>query len=105
MATTLKMNACIYMCVWLLLISCLNETADCSNSTSGHGWRIADDEAELVSEISRRILAGKRVISYDSMKQNKEYCDANAYSSCIGSPNKFYNNRPCDYKNLCDRNA
>ncbi|KAL0343779.1 UNVERIFIED_CONTAM: hypothetical protein Sangu_1265300 [Sesamum angustifolium] len=71
-----------------------------------HGWRTADDEAEFVtSEISRRVLAGKPVISYDSMKQNTGYCDATVYGSCIGSPSKFYDNRPCDYNNLCKRDA
>ncbi|KAL2241709.1 UNVERIFIED_CONTAM: hypothetical protein Sindi_0812100 [Sesamum indicum] len=105
MATILR-NSCIYMCV-CLLFSCLNDTADCLNSTSGHGWRI-DDEAEFLmggSEISRRVLGGKPpVVSYESMKQNKRYCDAEVYSSCFPTTNKLYK-RPCDFKNLCDRDA
>ncbi|CAI9752757.1 unnamed protein product [Fraxinus pennsylvanica] len=67
---------------------------------------VADDDGEFLmeSDISRRILATKP-ISYDGNGKQKPYCGRVVYGSCIGPESKYYEKRPCNYQNLCDRDT
>lgn len=54
----------------------------------------------------RRVLAttNKRII-YGALNPGKGFCEARVYGSCSGAANKIYNERPCNYANLCQRDA
>ncbi|CAA3014652.1 Hypothetical predicted protein [Olea europaea subsp. europaea] len=95
----------LYFTVGILAI--LGKTIECFSATKCNGSTIGDcipvnEEFLMESEISRRILAQPDPsISYETFKPAKPFCKRDAYGSCIGDPNTNFNNRPCNYNNLC----
>lgn len=96
----------------VLLLTILNlEKAECLRTTAGAlpcnaTGKCFTDEFMMESETSRRILqaAGKgRTITYPVLDPKKTHCDRDVYGSCIGDGSKFYNDRPCNYQNTCNR--
>lgn len=74
-----------------------------SNATKMSEWSAeaaAEEEFLMASETSRRILA---TIGRGTLNPKRPFCNARIYNSCIRSPNKKYDKRPCTYANSCNR--
>ncbi|CAI9758704.1 unnamed protein product [Fraxinus pennsylvanica] len=89
---------------------CFSITATNAAAAVCNGTRIADcipddEEFSMELDISRRNLLVPKVPSktIPVLKPTKLSCDADVQASCIDRPNQFYDKRPCNYKNLCDR--
>lgn len=92
----------------LVLISTADAVAALSSNATGIGIYsgYGMEEFLMEPETSRRALAGNRppTITYQvAGSSTKTHCNRDVYSSCISGPNKFYNNRPCDLHNSCNR--
>lgn len=100
LALTLIILLCVSECKALLA----NEiTGRLSGSSNGTGFSVADEFLMDLSDPSRRILATPTIDIGNALKADRTTCNAKVQGSCV--PNsKFYNKRPCDYKNTCDRN-
>lgn len=88
-------------------ITTTNAAAAVCNSTRIADCIPDDEEFSMELDISRRNLLVPKVKSktIPVLEQMKLSCDADVQASCIDRPNKFYDKRPCSYKNMCDRSG
>lgn len=108
-ATSLTLMLVLFLSTYVEKVECLGsylEEASCLSGGTGNASACspgADDEIEYLMdeiEISRRILAGGKTITYDGL-QKAPYCNAQVYANCIGPDGKFYKKRDCGYKEQC----
>ena len=71
-------------------VSCDATIAECNG----------DEELLMESEVSRRILAGRK-ITYNGFNPGKQVCNAQLYGNCIQAINM--RTRPCAIYNRCQR--
>ncbi|OMO54818.1 Rapid ALkalinization Factor [Corchorus olitorius] len=64
-----------------------------------------EEEVAMESDISRRVLGGKRFISYDALKQNQIPCNrrGNSYYNCAAPGRANPYNRGCSVITHCYR--
>lgn len=109
MGTKLR-KGCFAVCFSVILISfgtnvSVAAAALEANPNVSCGATIAEcngDEGLLMeSEVSRRILADGKFVTYNGFKPDKPFCNAQLYGNCIEAIN--IKTRPCTMYNRCQR--